>query len=265
MTLVNGEISPVIKPAVSRLRLRLLNASKDDVYTLGFRGGESFSQIASDGGLLAAPVEMTRLRLGPAERAEIVIDVTGSRPMVLRSFTPADGDLDDDNQAPTGKLLTINPPSTTAASARPLAATLAAVKPLSPRSATRTRTFVMGGDNGDPTINGLSMRTMADLMNRDDWVKVKVGTVEIWDVRNDSDHLHAFHVHDVQFRILDRDGARPAANERGRKDTVLVRPSERVRLVMRFPDYRDPRAAYMYHCHFLNHEDSGMMGPFAIT
>ena len=76
---------------------------------------------------------------------------------------------------------------------------------------------------------------------------------------------HPFHVHDVQFRILDRNGSPPALNERGLKDTVVVNPDERVRVLLSFTDYSDPYLPYMYHCHNLEHEDTGMMGQFVVT
>ena len=44
--------------------------------------------------------------------------------------------------------------------------------------------------------------------------------------------------------------------DEGWKDTVLVMPGERVRLMMRFADYD---GLFLYHCHNLEHEDMGMM------
>ena len=46
------------------------------------------------------------------------------------------------------------------------------------------------------------------------------------------------------------------------KDTVVVAPNERVRLLLDFADYTDPDSPYMYHCHNLEHGDAGMMGQF---
>jgi FtsP/CotA-like multicopper oxidase with cupredoxin domain len=69
------------------------------------------------------------------------------------------------------------------------------------------------------------------------------------------------HLHDVQFQILERNGKAPSRSEKGRKDTVLVQPGERVRIICKFEDYT---GIYMYHCHLLEHEDNGMMGQFEI-
>ncbi len=42
-------------------------------------------------------------------------------------------------------------------------------------------------------------------------------------------------------------------------------PNKPVRLIMRFADYADPHAPYMFHCHMLRHEDQGMMGQFVVV
>ena len=48
-------------------------------------------------------------------------------------------------------------------------------------------------------------------------------------------------------------------------DTVYLPPSVPVQLIMRFADYADPAAPYMYHCHLLLHEDTGVMGQFVVV
>ncbi len=117
--------------------------------------------------------------------------------------------------------------------------------------------MMMGG--GAMTINGRSMD-----MNRIDET-VRIGTREIWQIENPSMMPHPFHIHDVQFRILDRNGMPPGPGERGNKDTVLVNQNERVRLLLGFSDYADAQTPYMFHCHNLEHEDAGMMGQFVVV
>jgi FtsP/CotA-like multicopper oxidase with cupredoxin domain len=262
-TLVNGAISPTINTPDPRLRLRVLNASSQEFYNLGFAGDVTFYQVASDGGHLPAPVALTRLILAPAERAEIVVDVDPSNPTVLQGFGGNGGGRGGTNFQ-TGPLLTINPTQTSGTAAA-LPVELAIIERLSPDDAAQTREFVLGGDDRDPTINGQSMTSMADMMDMANVIRVALDTIEVWNVVNRSDDTHAFHVHDIQFQILQRDGAPPAASESGRKDTVMVRPRETVRLIMRFADFADATTPYMYHCHLLNHEDNGMMGQFLVV
>jgi FtsP/CotA-like multicopper oxidase with cupredoxin domain len=94
------------------------------------------------------------------------------------------------------------------------------------------------------------------------------GTVEDWIIENRSNELHAFHIHQLHFLLLDYLG-RPA-NEDFLRDTVnvpyfnghsLTYPSVRLRM-----DFRDPNivGTFLYHCHLLEHEDKGMMGSIRV-
>ena len=95
-------------------------------------------------------------------------------------------------------------------------------------------------------------------------IVVKQGDVEDWIIENRSTELHAFHIHQVHFMLLDYFGA--PVNEPFLRDTInvpfydgktLQYPSVKIRL-----DFRDPNAVgtFVYHCHLLEHEDGGMMG-----
>jgi FtsP/CotA-like multicopper oxidase with cupredoxin domain len=95
-------------------------------------------------------------------------------------------------------------------------------------------------------------------------IVVKQGDVEDWIIENRSTELHAFHIHQIHFLLLDWSGV--PVNEPFLRDTVnvpyfngrtLQYPSLRLRM-----DFRDPNAigTFPYHCHLLEHEDGGMMG-----
>ena len=90
------------------------------------------------------------------------------------------------------------------------------------------------------------------------------GTVEDWIIENRSNELHAFHIHQLHFLLLDYLGKpvnepflRDTVNVPYYKDNMLVYPSVRLRM-----DFRDPNTVgtFVYHCHLLEHEDGGMMG-----
>ena len=119
-----------------------------------------------------------------------------------------------------------------------------------------------GGSRYSGNLMGINGRSM-DIDRIDE--RVPLGAVEIWSIVNDSPLAHPFHIHDVQFRLLDRDGKPAGAHEAGLKDTVLVDPGEIVRVIAEFSDYADDKQPYMYHCHILEHEDAGMMGQFVVT
>jgi len=94
---------------------------------------------------------------------------------------------------------------------------------------------------------------------------VPFNNTEIWELTNQSAISHPFHIHDVQFYILTRNGVVPPANEQGRKDVVLVKPQETVRFIAKFETFSNETVPYMYHCHLLTHEDGGMMGQFIVS
>ena len=87
---VNGSMGPVtttVEPAV--LRLRLLNASNARILNPAFADGRSFWLIATDGGLLDAPVSVSSVLLAPGERAEILLDLRGNAGQTLRFVSAA--------------------------------------------------------------------------------------------------------------------------------------------------------------------------------
>jgi len=93
----------------------------------------------------------------------------------------------------------------------------------------------------------------------------QIGTTEVWSIENKTDVVHYFHVHDVQFKVMDRDGQPPLEHELGRKDVVRIEPTSTVRIALALTDYVDPTFPYMFHCHMLTHEDQGMMGHFTVV
>ncbi len=82
--LVNGRANSVLRPQKDRIRLRLHNASNARFYDLVFSDKRSFQVIAGDGGLLETPQTLNRLRLSPAERAEILVDLSDHQPVSLK-------------------------------------------------------------------------------------------------------------------------------------------------------------------------------------
>ncbi|MBE1875800.1 multicopper oxidase family protein [Myceligenerans pegani] len=257
--MTNGTVGAYHEVTTERVRLRLLNGSTARTYSFGFED-RSFDLVATDGGLLDAPVRLDEVRLAPGERAEIVVafepgDVTRLRSTepdlggVAASFAMGGNDAFDVLELRAADDLAPSPAPAWGPSSH------AGEDELRAEDATMGRSFELA----DRMINGERMD-----MSRIDEV-VTVGDTEVWEVRNAHPVPHSFHVHDVQFRILTIDGREPPPGLAGPKDTVYLEPRRTYRLLMRFEDYTDTEMPYMYHCHMLLHEDEGMMGQFLVV
>jgi FtsP/CotA-like multicopper oxidase with cupredoxin domain len=256
--LVNGTHDPHLDVGSQRVRLRLLNASTARSYNLGFADDRPFELVATDGGLLQRPHRTTRVQLSPSERAEIVAAFRPGERVVLRSF-PSDLGLDafqgrfagaDD----TFDLLQVGAAATLTRSP-PVPDRLVRHERLDQADAVTTRRLDLDDDSA---INGRPMD-----MGRIDHT-VTLDTTELWEVTNRSGNLHTFHVHGVQFKVIEQAGA-PPPTLAGWKDSVFIPPSSTTRLLVPFTGYADPAMPYMFHCHLLQHEDDGMMGQFVVV
>ncbi|MBK7556397.1 MAG: multicopper oxidase domain-containing protein [Flavobacteriales bacterium] len=273
--LVNGTPRPYLECPAQVVRLRLLNGSNARIYPLGFENNHPFSVIASDGGLLNAPVTMDRIPLSNGERAEILLDLTGMEgdSLLLMSYgselpatVPGSSFILWEGSALNGidfpvLRIRITAPTTSPVTAVPAA--LGTALPLDEALATNTRTKVLSGNGmvgmGMFYING----QMFDLNVIND--TIQLGAMEIWEIENISNMAHPFHIHGGSFYILDRDGIAPPLWEQGAKDVVLVDAGAGVRVIMRFDDYITDGWPFMYHCHNLLHEDNMMMAQYIVV
>lgn len=269
--LVNGTFNSYFVVRRQRTRFRILNGSNSRIYTLGRADEADLVVIGSDGSLLERPVRQRRVRLGPGERIELLIDMQANQTLKLMSYpdrviTSAMGQGNTETfpiiELRAGELETRD---------LSLPDRLIQVPDWKPSLANRTRTFTldmltmgMGGTKGRRTMDGMmGINGRAMNMSRID-LEIPAGSVEIWEIKNATPLTHPFHIHGVQFRILDRDGKPPLPQEGGLKDTVMIDPGSAVRVIAEFGDFADSAHPYMYHCHNLEHEDAGMMGQFVI-
>lgn len=264
-TCVNGKIQPWFKVERRKYRFRLLNASLARFYEFYLVSGSAeqpFTYIANDGNLLPKPLSMTKIRIAPAERADLVIDFAnyplGSKLYLVNRLEQLEG------REPTGRLLAAgtqvlrfdvdDEPPVPDASRVPAA--LRELPPINMAEVVRTREWRFDRVNGVWTVNG-------KLFDMDHpAATVKRGTAEIWVLRGSGEWHHPVHLHLEEFRILSRNGVAPPPHEQGRKDVAVVRHEEEVRIFVRFRDYL---GKYVMHCHNLTHEDHSMMLRFDIV
>ena len=285
MVLANGTVDAFLDAPAQIVRFRVLNGSSQRAYKLGLTGNMAFHVIGTDGGLLASPVSLTRYQIAPGQRADILVDLStlqgqsiqllsfgseignaiygSSQPgmapfMTLPGYgsNPLNGSdyviLDINVQAPT-----VSPtPITT------IPSTLAVHSPLLEGTEDDTRLLTFTSTNqiaGPFLINGAGFD-----MNVVNYT-IPLGNREIWTLRNQTPIAHPFHIHDVQFYILDINGNPPPPELQGLNDVVLVPAGMgTVRFITEFLDFASDTVPFMYHCHMLQHEDQGMMGQFKV-
>jgi FtsP/CotA-like multicopper oxidase with cupredoxin domain len=280
---VNGTIAPVASVPAGIVRLRLLNAANARVFDLRFSDRRPFFVVAGDGGLLAEPVEMKRLVIGPAERYEVLVDFGDGRSADLVTAPDAGHGPGMMMMGPPRRsagtvelLMRLKPEAALKAAVTRLPRQLATLADADVKSAVAWRTFElnpmmgmmgMGMMNGSSRgagaghMMGINGRSFA--MDRVD-VTARLGTAEIWEISSGGMPMaHPFHVHGASFRILSKNGRKPASHESGWKDVVLV--EEHAEILVRFDNPAQPKMPFMYHCHILEHEDHGMMGQFAVV
>ena len=256
--LINGITKPRFEATTRRVRLRVLNGA-----VLRFRYltlGVPFHVVATDQGFLESPVEVDGVLLSPGERVEIVVDLEPGKDLTLRDDKlPNWGGLPDKDTAETFgatdvfDLLEIVAPAEDAPASPALADKLVPFELPQPTGVERE--FRMK----NMEINGKSMD-----MTRVDFAVDHKGP-EIWHVTNENDDmLHNFHVHNARFAVQGVENGEVEFTA-GWHDTIEVPPLATVTLLVDIGYYPDPTLAYMYHCHMLNHEDSGMMGQFVVV
>ncbi len=257
--LVNGRALPYLGVSATRYRLRLLNSSPFSSYNLSLSDGRPFLQIGTGSGLLPRAVVRSSVLLGPAQRADVIVDFSGAtgKQVVLESVPAAIGSTGADaRQAPVMEFRV----GAGASDPSRLPSRLPSPQLVSPvpSKVSRTWTFgLSGGQHGSFwSINGKAF----DPARVDH--RARLGSVERWRFRNTSDVTHYVHIHAEQWRTLLRDGAAPPPWEQGLEDTWRLEPGEVVEVAARFTDYT---GAFMIHCHMLDHEDHGMMARFDVV
>jgi FtsP/CotA-like multicopper oxidase with cupredoxin domain len=295
--LVNGQMNYSLDAQARPYRLRLLNGSNSRIYRIGWDDGAPLTVIATDGGLLAKPVRRPFVMLAPGERVELWTDFSQWRTeqehrLVSLPFSGADqmggmmgGGMMAGSSGPAlGTRMEILTVRTIPAQSSGLAlperlGDLAPTAPSAAVNAARPRRFSLSmAQMMTWSINGRTFE-MDGITEQE---TVRLNTAEVWEIENTPGGMggmmgggmsmaHPMHIHGLQFRVIERQGPRfdsnynvirPGFVDEGWKDTVLVWPGERVRLLLRFEDYI---GTYLYHCHNLEHEDLGMMRNYRVV
>lgn len=251
MRTVNGVVNPGLSIAPGETQLwHLANIGADIWYDLSLEG-HAFYVIGEDANPVWKVWSAQDLVLPPGKRFDVLVTGGATGTYILRTL---DFDQGGDHY-PDTTLATLTVEGTAVTPAAMPTGLYKQDDPvhgdLSAATVDKKRTLVFTEDDESNKfmIDGKQFDP-----NRVDQ-QVKLGTVEEWTIRNDTEELHPFHIHINDFQVMSINGAPYEADSL--QDTIPLPIKGEV--VIRIP-FRDYTGKFVYHCHILNHEDNGMMG-----
>jgi FtsP/CotA-like multicopper oxidase with cupredoxin domain len=271
---VNGRIPETFAVRTGeRLRLRLINAANARIFGLEFEGHRP-TVIALDGQPVMPHAPDGRIVLGPAMRADLILEMNGEPG---ERYTIADVFYRDLEY----RLLDLVYEEVQPLREHPLDAPVRLVTNTMPEPdlAAAERhdvifgggmmggmiTAMMGGRQTD--MRGMMQRGMAWAINgvvasghvMEPFLKLERGGSYVLAMHNDTAWHHPMHLHGHAFRVIARDGQPTRYQEW--QDTVLMAPRERVEIAF----VADNPGMWMFHCHILEHQAAGMMGVIQVA
>jgi FtsP/CotA-like multicopper oxidase with cupredoxin domain len=261
VVMVNSTPFPYKNVQNTKYRLRILNGSSARTYRLAFEGIESFALIGTDGGLLEEPIIVKDILIAVAERIDIVVDFKDKKigdtvTFKTLGFKEASNFKSNPNYPDLSAQMDIMKFHVTQSSndTFDVPKKLSTISWAKESDASKSRMITMEIIGGIWTLN----KKPYDMHRVDE--RVKLGSTEIWILKNTALMAHPFHMHGVRFQVLNRTSNINFPTDKGYKDTVLVMPNETVRIIVTFT----MPGMFVHHCHILEHEDHSMMANFMV-
>lgn len=261
----NGKIFPYAEVEPRAYRLRIVNVANFSFFDLTLSHDLPLQQIGTDQGLLPAPLQRERIMLYPAERADVLIDFSAmaGKQIELRHQGKGIVQFRVGGQQVKREVLPTR---------------LREVPRIDPAHAVKHRRMTLE-EIDDASGNAFEMRLDGKAWEDPISETPVQDSIESWEFVNVTGDAHPIHLHLVRFQLLDRrpfdlfawnarreliftgPAQSPEPHELGWKDTVRADPGMVTRIAMRFEG--EP-GRYVWHCHFLEHEDKQMMRPYQL-
>lgn len=251
--LVNGKVRPTLKVRKGKQqRWRVINAARSRYYTLS-NNDQPLIRLGGDGGLAERSEVLDEIKIVPSERADFVFTPAsepGSAEWVM--WDPYDRGWGTAFNRPSVKMFQIETVDEPMVVPEAIPSSLREIEAIDLADATEIPLeLTVSQPEGVPLemgINGVPFSKVEPIL-------AKVGETQIWNVSNNSDFNHPFHLHGFFFQVLDDNLPREW------KDTVDIPVNSEVKLAVRFDDRP---GTWMYHCHILDHAEAGMMGQLIV-
>lgn len=277
---VNFKIKPYLDVKRRKYRFRFLDGGPSRFIELSLTNDTTkkivpFTRIANCGNLLPKAQIVNSIRLGVAERADVIIDFSIYAPGTVLYLENRLEQLN--GKGPTGKILAsssktqllkfiVSNESVIDNSASLATLQTQAMIPMPNRAANpikKKRKFSFDTSNGAWTVNG-------QFFNPSVISAYPVeGTAEEWTLTSGGGWAHPVHVHHEEFQITSRNGKAPATDDLSRKDVTRVGQAAQgtagTSSMTFYMQFRDWYGDYPMHCHNVVHEDHAMMIRFRIV
>jgi FtsP/CotA-like multicopper oxidase with cupredoxin domain len=266
---VNFKIKPYLDVKRRKYRFRFLDAGPSRFVELSLSNGAKMTRIANCGNLLPKAQIVSSIRLGVAERADVIIDFSQYAPGTVIYLENRLEQIS--GKGPTGKIL----PSSSQTQLLKFivsgdavvddSASLATLQtqvmvPMPNRAANpvvKKRSFSFDTKNGAWVVNGNFFNPAVISAYPIE------GTAEEWTFNSGGGWSHPVHIHHEEFQILSRNGGAPALDDQSRKDVTRVGQAAQgttgTSSVTFYMQFRDWYGDYPMHCHNVVHEDHAMM------
>ncbi len=246
---INGAAHTQIDAAPGATELwRISNQSPNDFYHLTIAGA-SFQIVATDGAPANRALPAASLDIPPAGTMEALVTLPRAGATALLAGSTPTGTGATLRISRELAAITLIGPAAPAAQPAPAPHPRADLRQAK-IAARRTVVFTEDADNNVYMIDGKTF----DHARID--IRVPLGAIEEWTIRNDTDDMHVFHIHQVHFQLVAINGVPQPFDGVAN----VVRVPERGSVTLRIA-FTDPQIVgrFMYHCHVLKHEDQGMM------
>ena len=256
---INGQLSPVIDIQPGETQLWRFSDQTANTYFRLRPEGTEVRVVGRDARPILHPQTVKEIMIGPSERMDVLVTAKAAGRFRLVSEPVATG--------PAGDMF---PPQTLAVIASARDTSQPPPAPLGDLVVNAPGQKPIPGDHIDAhrlvsfsedAVTGLFFINHQTFDPERVDFKVPLGSTEEWTIRNASEELHVFHIHQLPFQVLSING-RPVPFQ-GLQDTidVPIHGSVEIRMV-----FKDPiiLGKFMFHCHILEHEDKGMMAQIEV-
>jgi FtsP/CotA-like multicopper oxidase with cupredoxin domain len=302
---VNGNTWPYLEAQQRRYRFRFLNGCNARFLILRMSNDLPFWQIGNDGGFLPdRPVQVSELLLGPAERADVIVDFTNvpaGTEIILKNLAPDEPfgggtpgvDFEPADPDTTGQVMRLQvvPATSTDTSTPPSELGLPAPAPLGAADNTRqvslneaesatvrvitdpAGNIVLDCKDGEPfgpveaDLGTVNANGTGNMLGWDEPITETpaAGAVEVWEIHNFTADAHPIHIHEITFEVVNR---QPIGGAPRPPDSGEAGRKDTVIAypgeITRVKALFDRPGLFVWHCHILEHEDNEMMRPYRV-